>query len=162
MGEIILILGGIIWLVKEPKSALWGLGIIIAVIIIGALIILGGVFVVCYTQLRPREILTVEGPGANGATQKNTLYYTDAIYDIYQMESMYNAYGMDWDQENGTTTLSGSVKDQIMDELTGSGVRHLNLRMTGWSNGGVRQEVLTGVHTLGQLGGDGGMKKLME
>ena len=25
--------------------------------------------------------------------------------------------------------------------------------MTGWSNGGVRQKVLTGVHTLGELGG---------
>ena len=33
--------------------------------------------------------------------------------------------------------------------------------MTGWSNGGVRQKVLSGVHTLGELGGDSGMKKLM-
>ena len=50
---------------------------------------------------------------------------------------------------------------QIMDELLDSGVKHLNIRMTGWSNGGVRQKVLTGVHTLGQLGGDSGLKKLI-
>ena len=31
--------------------------------------------------------------------------------------------------------------------------------MTGWANGGVRQKVLTSVHTLNELGGDRGMKK---
>ncbi|MBR1874613.1 MAG: peptidylprolyl isomerase [Eubacterium sp.] len=85
-------------------------------IIIGAIIILGGVFVVCYTQLRPRAILTVDGPGKDGNTT-NTVYYTDAMYDIYQMESTYNAYGMDWDSNNGSGTLSTTVKDQIMDTL---------------------------------------------
>lgn len=86
-------------------------------IIIGAVIILGGVFVVCYTQLRPRAILTVEGPATNGETTKDTVNYTDAVYDIYQMESMYNSYGMDWDSDNGGSTLSSSVKKQIMDTL---------------------------------------------
>ena len=65
-------------------------------IIVGVLAVLGGVFVVCYTQLRPRAILTVEGPAANGETTTDTVYYTDSVYDIYQLESMYNAYGMDW------------------------------------------------------------------
>ncbi len=86
-------------------------------IIIGVLAVLGGIFVVCYTQLRPRAILTVEGPAANGETTKNTVYYTDSVYDIYQMESMYNAYGMDWDQEQGSGTLSDNAKKQIMDNL---------------------------------------------
>ena len=49
----------------------------------------------------------------------------------------------------------------ILRELTDSGVRRLNLRMTGWSNGGVRQKVLSGVHTVGELGGDAGMKRLI-
>ena len=48
-----------------------------------------------------------------------------------------------------------------MEELLGNGVRHLNLRVTGWCNGGVRQKVLTGIHTQGELGGDSGMKQLI-
>lgn len=51
---------------------------------------------------------------------------------------------------------------QIIDELAQSGIRELNVRMTGWSNGGVRQKVLTGVHVVGNMGGESGMKKLIE
>ncbi len=50
-------------------------------IIIGAIVLLGGIFVVCYTQLRPRAILTVEGPAENGSTVTDTVYYTDSMYD---------------------------------------------------------------------------------
>ena len=49
----------------------------------------------------------------------------------------------------------------IMADLTGAGIRDLNLRYTGWSNHGVYQRVLTGVHTLGELGGDAGLQKLI-
>ncbi len=86
-------------------------------IIVGALAVLGGIFVVCYTQLRPRAILTVEGPAAGGETATHTINYSDSVYDIYQMESMYNAYGMDWDQEQGKGTLSSNAKKQIMQNL---------------------------------------------
>ncbi len=54
-----------------------------------------------------------------------------------------------------------SEAKEIMDELVSSGIKHLNLRMTGWSNGGVRQKVLNGVHVQGELGGNTGMKKLI-
>ena len=67
--------------------------------------------------------------------------------------------GIPVDSVVATTTFSEA--QEIMEELTGSGVRHLNLRMTGWCNGGVRQKVLSGIHTQGELGGDSGMKKLM-
>lgn len=50
---------------------------------------------------------------------------------------------------------------EIMNELLDSGVKHLNIRMTGWSNGGVKQKVLSGIHTVGELGGDSGMKSLI-
>ena len=100
-------------------------------IIIGVLVVLGGVFVVCYTQLRPRPILTVEGPGTNGETTTNTVYYTDSVYDIYQMESMYNAYGMDWDQESGSGTLSDSAKTQIMDNLKQREVLYMQAQKDG-------------------------------
>ena len=49
----------------------------------------------------------------------------------------------------------------ILDELTEAGIRNLNMRITGWANGGVRQRVLTSVHTVGELGGDAGMQKLI-
>ena len=50
---------------------------------------------------------------------------------------------------------------KIMGELTDSGIKDLSVRMTGWCNGGVRQKVLTGVHVIGKLGGESGMKKLI-
>ncbi len=50
---------------------------------------------------------------------------------------------------------------QILTELDDAGIRNLNIRMTGWANGGVRQKVLTSVHTVGELGGDKAMKELI-
>ena len=87
-------------------------------IIIGVVIALGGVFVACYTQLRPRHILSVTGPGEGGKEETHTVNYTDAMYDIYTIETMYNSYGMDWDQDSGDgDTLADSAKDSIMDDL---------------------------------------------
>ena len=50
---------------------------------------------------------------------------------------------------------------EMIRELTESGIKDLHVRMTGWCNGGVRQKVLTGIHVLGELGGEKGMKKLI-
>ena len=69
-------------------------------------------------------------------------------------------FGMPVDSVVATTTFEEART--ILQELSDENIRNLHLRMTGWSNGGVRQEVLTGLHTLGPLGGDSGMKKLME
>ena len=49
----------------------------------------------------------------------------------------------------------------IMDDLLEGGVKDLNIRMTGWCNGGVQQRVLTSIHVEGGLGGENGMKKLI-
>ena len=103
----------------------------LVLIIIGVIVLLGGIFVVCYTQLRPREILTVKGPAEGGNTVTDSVYYTDAMFDIYQMESMYNAYGMDWDSNNGGTTLSETVKDQIMDDLKEREVLYMQAQKDG-------------------------------
>ena len=78
---------------------------------------------------------------------------------IGAINKMVPKLGVPVDSVIPVTTFSEA--EDILDELTGSGIRHLNLRMTGWSNGGVRQKVLSGVHTLGELGGDSGMKKLI-
>ncbi len=58
------------------------------------------------------------------------------------------------------TTTFDQAREMIR-ELKDSGIRDLNIRFTGWANGGVRQKVLTGIHTVGELGGDSGMKKLI-
>lgn len=58
-----------------------------------------------------------------------------------------------------TTTFEQA--DSIMNDLLEGGVKDLNLRMTGWCNGGAQQKVLTSIHVEGGLGGENGMKKLI-
>lgn len=43
-----------------------------------------------------------------------------------------------------------------------AGVKNMSVRFSGWMNGGVNQKVLTGVKTLWELGGDKGMKALID
>lgn len=68
-------------------------------------------------------------------------------------------FGIPVDSVVATTTFSQARK--IVDELTDNGISNLNIRMTGWMNGGVRQKVLTGVHILNELGGESEMKSLI-
>jgi hypothetical protein len=69
-------------------------------------------------------------------------------------------FGMPIDSVVATTTFNQAK--EIIGELSDSGIRNLNIRMTGWMNGGLRQKVLTGVHVLGELGGEKGMEALIE
>ncbi len=59
-----------------------------------------------------------------------------------------------------TTTFDQA--SAIIDELTASGIKDLNVRLTGWCNGGVRQKVLTKVRVLRQLGGEKGLNALIQ
>ncbi len=68
--------------------------------------------------------------------------------------------GMPVDSIIPATTFQDA--EAIIDRLSDSGAQNLNVRFSGWSNGGVNQKVLTGVKTLGQLGGPKGMKSLIE
>ena len=58
-----------------------------------------------------------------------------------------------------TTTFEQA--ESIMNDFLDGGVKDLNLRMTGWCNGGAMQRVLTSIHVEGCLGGENGMKKLI-
>ena len=69
-------------------------------------------------------------------------------------------FGIPVDSVVPVTTFEEAM--QVIDELYAGGVKDLNVRMTGWANGGVRQKVLTGIHVVGKLGGENGMKKLIE
>lgn len=68
-------------------------------------------------------------------------------------------FGIPVDSVVATTTFAQARN--ILDELTDQGIGNLNIRMTGWSNGGVRQEVLTAVRPLKELGGDREMNSLI-
>ena len=59
----------------------------------------------------------------------------------------------------GVTTFSQG--QEIIGSLLDSGIRNLNVRYSGWLRGGVKQKVLTGVHVLGELGGETALKKLI-
>ncbi len=51
---------------------------------------------------------------------------------------------------------------KLLTQFDQDGVKGLSVRMTGWSNGGVSQKVLSKVSVLRELGGSGGMKKLIQ
>lgn len=100
-----------------------GLGKNKILILVGIILValLGGG--VCYVNLRPRTILTVEGKDADGKTVTHTVNYPEAMYDIYQAEamaSMYQRYGMSFDWSDTTEdgdTYATLYKKQIMQTL---------------------------------------------
>lgn len=59
-----------------------------------------------------------------------------------------------------TTTFQQAK--EIIGDLQSSGVQNMSVRMTGWSNGGVDQKVLTRVKPIGSLGGAKGMQSLIQ
>ena len=68
--------------------------------------------------------------------------------------------GMPVDSVVATTTFQQA--QEILRDLTGADIENLHIRMTGWSNGGVRQKVLTKVRTQGELGGEDEMGRLIK
>lgn len=72
-------------------------------LIIGVFIMAALVAVVCYINLRPREILRVEGKNADGSALTNTIYYKEAMYDIYTSEQQYNSMAGLYEQVYGSS-----------------------------------------------------------
>ena len=68
--------------------------------------------------------------------------------------------GMPMDSVVPLTTFKQA--EDLIRNLNGSGIRNMSVRMTGWSNGGVSQKVLSRVSVLGQLGGVRGMDSLIQ
>ena len=67
--------------------------------------------------------------------------------------------GLPIDSVVATTTFA-QAKD-IMTEMKDSGVENLNIRMSGWANGGITQQVFTSVNILNELGGRDAMVDLI-
>lgn len=102
--------------VKQSKGLNKNMVLILVGIVLVA-ILCGGV---CYINLRPRAVLTVQGKDKNGKSVTHTINYPEAMYDIYQAEAMpnmYSVYGMsfDWEDTNEDgDTYADTYKNQIM------------------------------------------------
>lgn len=68
-------------------------------------------------------------------------------------------FGLPIDSVVATTTFAQA--QQMLEELKASGLNNLQVRMSGWMNGGINQKVLTSVNVLNQLGGKEDMNKLI-
>jgi hypothetical protein len=69
-------------------------------------------------------------------------------------------FGLPIDSVVATTTFADAEK--IIADLADRGVKNLNVRMAGWANGGVTQQVMTDVDIIKQLGGKTAMASLIE
>lgn len=105
--------------VKQSKGINKNMLLLVVGVLLVA-ILCGGV---CYINLRPRAILTVQGKDKDGKNVTHTVNYPEALYDIYQAEAMammYTQYGIsfDWEEvgEDGDT-YSDIYKKQIMQTL---------------------------------------------
>ena len=68
--------------------------------------------------------------------------------------------GLPVDSVIATTTFADAEK--IILEMADAGIENMNVRMSGWANGGINQKVLTNVNVLNELGGTQAMQKLIE
>ncbi len=69
-------------------------------------------------------------------------------------------FGMPVNAVVPTTTFADAEK--IIADLKAQGVEALSVRMSGWCNGGITQKVLTKVKVIRALGGEKGMKSLIQ
>ena len=69
-------------------------------------------------------------------------------------------FGLPIDSVVATTTFDQA--QQMIGDLTESGVENLNVRFSGWANRGVNQRVMTSVNVVKQLGGEAKMKELIK
>lgn len=69
-------------------------------------------------------------------------------------------FGVPVDSVFATTTFAQA--QEIISDMSSRGVRNLNVRMAGWANGGVTQQVFADVDVLRELGGKKSMTALIE
>ncbi len=68
-------------------------------------------------------------------------------------------FGLPIDSVFATTTFAQA--EEIVKDLLEKGTKNLNVRMSGWMNGGINQEVIKKVNVLGELGGKKALQQLM-
>ncbi len=60
------------------------------------------------------------------------------------------------------STTSFKQAEEMIGDLTDGGIQNLNVRFSGWANRGVNQRVLTNVKVVKEIGGEAGMKSLIQ
>lgn len=101
---------------------------------------------ICYIQLRPREILTVEGFDSTQSVVKNAVYYKEAMYDIFMTEAQYNNNASIYEQiynassfwtaenvDSAGRTGAAAAKKQIMDSLKQREILYMEALKAGLS-----------------------------
>lgn len=68
-------------------------------------------------------------------------------------------FGLPIDSVFATTTFAQA--EEIIAELTDKGIKNLNVRLSGWMNGGLTQEVIQSVNVLNELGGKSALEQLI-
>ncbi len=68
-------------------------------------------------------------------------------------------FGLPLDSVFSTTTFDQA--QEIIADMTGNGIRNLNVRYAGWANGGITQQVMTKVDVLKELGGKKALESLI-
>ncbi|MCI5937984.1 MAG: hypothetical protein MRZ36_08330 [Eubacterium sp.] len=86
--------------VRKTESSVSSKNIVL--ITIGILVVLVLCLGTCYSKLRPRNILVVQG-NVSGASVSSKLSYQDAMYDIYNIEAQYNSMSALYEQFYGST-----------------------------------------------------------
>lgn len=124
---------------QSPVKQSKGISKNMVLLIVGILLVavLGGG--VCYVNLRPRTVLTVEGKDKDGKSVTHKVNYPEALYDIYQAEAMPNMYAMynmsfDWEDttENGET-YADMYKSQIMQTMKKREILYMAAQKKGLS-----------------------------
>ena len=68
-------------------------------------------------------------------------------------------FGLPIDSVFATTTFAQA--EEIIGQLTDKGIKNLNVRLSGWMNGGLTQEVIQSVNVLNELGGKSALEQLI-
>lgn len=104
---------------------------------------------------RYREVL--RAAGANGKVSADMPFYMDVVGAIRKSESV---LGFVVDVTKPITTFEQA--EGMVNALSDSGVKGINVRYLGWMSGGMEGPAVTGVSVESKLGGESGLKRLMQ
>ena len=103
------------------------------------------------------EYLRETTPLTAGAASEDVPVSVELVMAI---DKTVEKFGLPVDSVVANTTFQQA--GEIMDELLQIGTANLNLRLSGWCNGGITQKALTDVDVERGIGGEKGMKALIE
>lgn len=95
--------------------------------------------------------------GAESKVSADLPFYMDVVGAIRKSESV---LGFVTDVTKPITTFKQA--EDMVNALSDGGVKDINVRYLGWNDGGIESSAVTGIKVESKLGGESGLKKLME